>query len=422
MAITFTPATRAKAKLRMALMGPAKSGKTYTSLKLATELAGPDGTIAVVDTEHGSASKYAGPSDFKFDAVQLENCHPNSFIAAINAAVQGGYAVVIIDSLSAEWTGKGGCLELVDDMSSHSSSKNTFATWKEVTPLHRQVFETINRAPIHVICTFRVKTEYAMVAEEKNGRTINKPQRMGLGPVTRDGAEYEFDILMDMDKGSGYIDHTSRCPELQYLVVKHPGAELAGVIKKWLDGEEIPMSKPVKEEKLTKVNTAPKSKPAEAEARPSVPPTANPSAIKHEEKPPAATVDTAGKVTQSGAAAQTTTTKSAPTDPKSDAAVISTPMASASAAAAGTSTPKLEAATPIAETDDKIGVTRKRCGQMCADVAKCGWKPQQASDFCVALFSLDKTKPLTEQMSENMLLKATDLMRKTAPPEEAPAA
>src|SRR5215472_6056307 len=57
----FRKAIKYDAKLRFAVCGPAGSGKTYTLLRLAMELGGP---VALVDTERGSASKYADLFEF----------------------------------------------------------------------------------------------------------------------------------------------------------------------------------------------------------------------------------------------------------------------------------------------------------------------------------------------------------------------
>lgn len=273
--MTFQPAKRANGKLKMAITGPSKSGKTYTAMRIMNRLC-TTGKWAVLDTENGSASKYEGPAPlgFKFDTEIPANHHPDTFVNAIAEAYKAGYEGLIIDSLSHEWMGKGGCLELLDTLTAQSQSKNSYNEWGKVTPLHNKVFETINRAPLHIIATFRVKQEYTMQEYQQGGRTKVRPVKVGLAPVTRDGAEYEFDILMDMDKGTGYIDHTSRCHDLQYVVVQHPGEQLADVIQAWLNGQSSPYqinSGPRIEEKITKVDQAPQPSPPGPDPRPSVP-------------------------------------------------------------------------------------------------------------------------------------------------------
>ncbi len=79
--VQFTTATKHAAKLRMALDGPAGSGKTYTALSVAAALPGP---VALIDTEHGSASKYADLFDFA--VLELESFHPERYTEAIAAA------------------------------------------------------------------------------------------------------------------------------------------------------------------------------------------------------------------------------------------------------------------------------------------------------------------------------------------------
>src|ERR1051326_6849372 len=89
--LMFTRAVKTDAKLRLALAGPPGSGKTFTALSLAHALADGQG-VAVIDTEHGSASKYADLFP-PFDCVNLETFHPDLYIEAIKAAEQAGYEI-----------------------------------------------------------------------------------------------------------------------------------------------------------------------------------------------------------------------------------------------------------------------------------------------------------------------------------------
>jgi superfamily II DNA or RNA helicase len=111
-ALTFAKATKQAAKGRIALDGPSGSGKTYTALTVAQVLGH---RIAVVDTEHGSASKYADL--FDFDTLTLDRYSPQILIEAFTAAGSAGYDVVIVDSLSHFWMGTDGMLEQVDKAS-----------------------------------------------------------------------------------------------------------------------------------------------------------------------------------------------------------------------------------------------------------------------------------------------------------------
>ena len=94
----FKKATKSQIKIRLALSGASGAGKTFSALSIASYLGN---SIAVIDTEHGSASRYA--DKFSFDVCELENHHPFKYIEAIETAEQAGYEVIIIDSLSHAW-------------------------------------------------------------------------------------------------------------------------------------------------------------------------------------------------------------------------------------------------------------------------------------------------------------------------------
>jgi len=235
--MAFKRATKEQAKLRLALIGPPGSGKTYTALKIARELGS---RIAVIDSERGSAAKYA--DEFQFDHDVLEIFSPNRYMAAINEAWRDGYNVLIIDSLSHAWMGKDGILETVDKVTARSKSRNAFTEgWREASPLHNQLVDTMLQANLHIIVTMRTKTEY--VIEEVNGKKV--PRKVGLAPVQRDGLEYEFDVVADMEEaGERFIVTKTRCKALKGAVVREPGEDVAGVLKAWLTDGAPPAEPP----------------------------------------------------------------------------------------------------------------------------------------------------------------------------------
>jgi AAA domain len=240
MTVTFKKATKALAKLRLALIGPSGSGKTYTSLAVARHLV-PSGRVALVDTERGSASKYANV--FEFDTVELtETFHPRRYVECIRAAAAARYDVLILDSLSHAWIGTGGALELHDAAVDKQKTKNTFTAWREVTPHHLALVEAILQAPLHVIATIRAKTEYAQEKDERTGKT--QVRKVGLAPVQRDGLEYEFDVVGDMDIENNLIITKTRCSELAGAVLRKPGRDLAERLAAWLSDGTAPVSAP----------------------------------------------------------------------------------------------------------------------------------------------------------------------------------
>lgn len=186
----FEKAMRKKARLRLALTGPSGSGKTYSALLVAK---GIGGRIAVLDTEKGSASLYSDVADF--DVLELEPPFaPERFIEAISAAEQAGYDTLVLDSITHEWSGVGGCLELVDTIAKAKFRGNSWSAWSEINPRHRLFLDAILRSPMHIIATMRSKTETAQV--EENGR--KKVAKLGMKSEQRDGVEYEFTTVLDI--------------------------------------------------------------------------------------------------------------------------------------------------------------------------------------------------------------------------------
>jgi hypothetical protein len=225
----FTKAVKGESKLRLAIAGPSGSGKTYSALAIATALGGP---IAYVDTEHGSASKYADL--FDFDVAEMHApYHPDKYVAAIREAAQAGYKVIVLDSLSHAWNGEGGLLELVEDAAKRMKTSNTYAAWKDVTPIQNRLIESIVSADIHLIGTMRSKQDYV---QEKNDKGYTVIRKVGMAPVQRDGFEYEFDVFFDMDYDNNAIVSKSRCPALSGQVIAKPGAQVAKILKEWLGG------------------------------------------------------------------------------------------------------------------------------------------------------------------------------------------
>lgn len=180
-------------KLNVALWGPSGAGKTYTGLAIAHQL----GTrIAVVDTEHRASSLYT--SRFPAAIAGLEPPFgPERFIEAIQAAEAGGFDVVMLDSLSPEWDGPGGCLALVAD--AQKRGQKGVRGWRDITPQHEALLGAINRTPLSVVVTLREKPRVHLDAAEGSGKpqvTAGEPR-----PVMRERLEYEYDLVLHIDAG-----------------------------------------------------------------------------------------------------------------------------------------------------------------------------------------------------------------------------
>jgi AAA domain len=178
---------RKRAKMKMALQGPSGSGKSYSSLLIANGLAGGDMTkIAVIDSENGSANLYSHLGDF--NVLQLKSpFSPERYIQAIEICEKADIEVIILDSISHCW-------DFLLDF--HGSlTGNSFTNWNKVTPRQRVFIDKILQSETHIIATMRTKQDY--VLNNKHGKFV--PQKVGLKAVQRDGVDYEFTLVFDID-------------------------------------------------------------------------------------------------------------------------------------------------------------------------------------------------------------------------------
>jgi hypothetical protein len=248
----FRKATRSHAKLRLALIGPAGSGKTYSALAIGTNLI-PEGRVAVIDTECGSAELYG--NKFSFETMDLARHSPLDYVEAIRAAEAEGFDVVVIDSLSHAWMGKDGALEQVDKAVERGAG-NSFSAWRSVTPKHNQLVDTILSCKVHLIATIRAKTEYV---QEKNEKGKTEIKKLGMAAIQRDGLEFEFTCVGDLDLSNTLKISKTRLDGVIAPgdIFERPGAALAHKIRGWLfDG-----ATPVRREAVPPVAPAPVAEP-----------------------------------------------------------------------------------------------------------------------------------------------------------------
>jgi hypothetical protein len=181
-------ATRKKAKIRLGLSAVSGGGKTYSAILISKGLCGDLSKVAIIDTENGSADLYAHLGDYNVLPLTAP-FSPERYIEAIRICEKAGMEVIVIDSISHEWDGKGGCLEIVESLG------GKYQDWAKVTPRHQAFIEAILHSPCHVITTVRRKQDYEMI---KDGNKV-KVEKGGLREITREGFEYELTINLEMD-------------------------------------------------------------------------------------------------------------------------------------------------------------------------------------------------------------------------------
>ena len=220
-------ASRKKASIKMGLQGPSGSGKTYSSLLLAYGLCNDWSKIAVIDSENHSSELYSHLG--AYNVLQITPPYtPEKYIEAIQVCEKADMEVIIIDSITHEW-------EYIIEF--HASlGGNSFTNWHKIGLRHKEFINAMLKSKANIIATTRTKQDY--VLNEKNGRLV--PEKVGLKSIQRDGLEYEFTLVFDINMknmASASKDRTNlffNKPETQL------SAETGRMIQQWCnEGADI---------------------------------------------------------------------------------------------------------------------------------------------------------------------------------------
>ncbi|WP_053971145.1 AAA family ATPase [Mangrovimonas sp. ST2L15] len=184
----LTTAKKQSIKLKIGLSGASGFGKTYSALLLAHGMTGDWSKIALIDTENGSSNLYSSLGEFNVLDLQ-EPYTPERYIEAIKTCENASMEVIIIDSISHEWNGKGGCLEI------HEKLGGRFQDWAKVSPRHTSFLDAILKSSSHIITTVRRKIDYSMDVGS-NGKTV--VVKHGTKEITREGFEYELTVNFEL--------------------------------------------------------------------------------------------------------------------------------------------------------------------------------------------------------------------------------
>ena len=215
---------RKNSKIKLAMLGSSGSGKTYSALLVAYGITNDWNKICIIDTENGSANLYAHLGAYKVLSLDTP-FSPERYIQAINTCEQSGIEVIIIDSISHCWENL---------LASHAAMLgNSFVNWNKITPRYNSFIQKILQTNCHFICTMRTKQDYNLI--EKNGKMT--PEKAGIKAIMREGIDYEFTIVMNMD-----LNHKAKVTKDRTTVFNGqsefiPSFETGKIILDWCNGE-----------------------------------------------------------------------------------------------------------------------------------------------------------------------------------------
>lgn len=230
-------ATRKKVKIKIGLSSVAGGGKTKGALLIAKGLVDDWTKIAVIDSENESAALYSDMGEFNHLPIQAPYT-PEKYIQAIEMCEQAGMECIIVDSITHEWDGAGGCLDIVEELTKRDPKHNSYTQWRFVTPRHQAFIDAMLQSKCHVVTTVRRKQDYEMT---KNGDGKVTVTKAGLKEITRDGFEYELTVNIELDQNhnaSSTKDRTGLFQDKPSFIITEATGKL---IKQWCDsGVESP--------------------------------------------------------------------------------------------------------------------------------------------------------------------------------------
>lgn len=219
MTFTIRPAVREKIGLLFGIAGASGSGKTFTALTLAKGIANGTGKIAVIDTEAGRALHYAPkpskppgeqPGTFEFLHLDFQPPFtPERYIEAIRACEAEGATVIVIDSMSHEWSGEGGCSDIqaaeAERMATNRSTGQveawkvetmTAPAWKKPKLRHTRMMSRLIQTRTHLIFCLRAQEKIKIVPKQGGKGTEIVP--VGFQPICEKSFMFELSGSMTL--------------------------------------------------------------------------------------------------------------------------------------------------------------------------------------------------------------------------------
>lgn len=243
--VNIQVAERAGARLVIGLSGVSGSGKTLTALLIAYGMVEGDGSkVGLLCTENRRGRLYASADTYvkvrdqlgmkampkPFMVGDLEPpFSPARYVDAILQFQQAGVKVLVVDSVSHEWEGIGGCEEIAE-----RGAVRGMKDWKTAKREHQKFMNALLQSDMHIIVCIRAREKVKY--EKINGKTEVTP--LGILPVCEKNFMFEMTAsLMMWEKG--LTQSVAKCPEELASIlgreVGHITAADGRALAQWVD-------------------------------------------------------------------------------------------------------------------------------------------------------------------------------------------
>lgn len=238
--INIREAEREGARLVIGIGGVSGSGKTYTALQLAFGLANYNAKkVGLLDTENKRGSLYANilTLDGKVHKFLIGDLYapfsPQRYAEAILAFQAAGVEVLVIDSVTHEWEGTGGC----EEIATQGAGKNP--RWNDAKFAHKRFMNTLLQSDMHIIACIRAREKVKLEKVQKDGKTVTEYVPQGVLPVQEKNFMFEMTASLLM-WNEGKEQQVMKCPaELRHILGREQGYITAAdgkALRDWVDG------------------------------------------------------------------------------------------------------------------------------------------------------------------------------------------
>jgi len=236
MSFQYTKAERRNTSVLVALAGASGSGKTYSAMMLAKGICG-DEPFKVIDTEAGRALHYADQFDFEHEDM-APPFTPEKYLKAVQEAEKRGFKAVVIDSMSHEFDGEGGLMEMAD-----TSSVKGPGAWLIPKQRHKKMMNGFLQVRTHLIFCLRADEKIDMSKRDDRGKIIVTSQ--GWVPIQEKRFMYEMTASFTLNPATpGMIDLTlphkvQDQHRMSFQPGQHVTAEAGEMLATWARGDTV---------------------------------------------------------------------------------------------------------------------------------------------------------------------------------------
>jgi hypothetical protein len=193
--------------IKLLIYGPTFAGKTFSSLKIAVGIVMKKRGctedeaykhIMLYDTEYGRGALYGKMGPYYYIAKEPPYTTESLMQDIIELNALPEIDVIIIDSLTHYWSKDGGILD--QKAAKDKQGGNSYTNWQEFTAKFNKMLDALLASSKHIIVTARAKSDTTLTVDSVTNKSV--PKTFGLKPELRDGIEFEFDVVLNIDKST----------------------------------------------------------------------------------------------------------------------------------------------------------------------------------------------------------------------------